>query len=202
MLKLLLFFIPFLTAFTAWATAWVLIGLVIYPLRPRRILGVTVQGFLIAHQDEIATTVAGEVASQIGSGKIKAIDQRAMDNLRPVIEQHLDTFLRVKIKEKLPVIATFIGESTIVKLKEGMLEEIEILLPEVITRYTSTLSTDPTVTGKISGMIASYPPAAIEEMLGPKLTSVRQKVPVIFAFAGLIMGIIISLLALWLHPVV
>ncbi len=202
MLKLLLFFIPFLTAFTAWATAWVLLGLVISPLRPRRVLGITVQGFLIAHQDEIATTVAGEVATQLGSGKIQAIDQRALDNLRPVIEQHLDTFLRVKLKEKLPVIATFIGESTIVKLKEGMLEEIEILLPEVISRYTSTLSTDPTVTGKISGMIASYPPAAIEELLGPKLASVRTKVPVIFAFAGLIIGILISLLALWLHPVV
>jgi hypothetical protein len=164
-------------------------------------LGVTVQGFLIAHQDEIAATVAGEVTSQLGTGKIQAIDQRALDNLRPVIEQHLDTFLRVKIKEKLPVVATFVGESTIVKLKEAMLEEIEILLPEVITRYTATLSTDPSVAGKISGMIASYPPAAIEEMLGPKLASVRTKVPVIFAFAGLIMGIIISLLALWLHPV-
>lgn len=202
MLKLLLFFLPFLTAFTAWATAWVLIGLVIHPLRPRRVLGVTVHGFLLSHQDEIATTISGAFASQLGSGKIQVIDQRALDNLRPIIEQHLDTFLRVKIKEKLPVIATFIGESTIVKLKEGMLEEIEILLPEVITRYTSSLSTDPSVAGKISGMIASYPPEAIEEMLGPKLASARKKVPVIFAFAGLIMGIIISLLALLLHPIV
>lgn len=201
MLKLLLFLIPFLTAFTAWATAWLLVGLVIYPLRPRRVFGISVQGFLLRYQDEIAISMAEAATAQLSTGKLEISDTRPIGNLRPLIEQHLDTFLRVKIKEKLPVIATFIGESTIAKLKEGMLEEIEILLPEVIAKYTSSLATDPSFAGKISGVIASYPPEAIEQLLAPGLGKARRQVPMIFAFAGLLLGIIISLVSLLLHPV-
>lgn len=200
MIKLLLFFLPFLTAFTAWCTAWVLLYMVLYPLTPKRFFGITLQGFIPRYQNQIAIKVAEGVVQELSGGNgLQLANPDTLQQLRPMIEHHLDSFLRVKLKEKMPVIAAFIGENTIVKLKEGMMEEIELLLPEVIARYTSSLTTDPALSGKISAVIANYPPASLDLLLGPYLLQARKRVPMIFAFIGLLLGIAVSMAAICLQ---
>lgn len=196
MIKLLLFFLPFLTAFTAWLTAWVLLYMVLYPLTPKKLFGITLQGFIPRYQHQIAIKVAEGIVQEMATGTgLRLTDPKTLHSLRPMIEHHLDSFLRVKLKEKMPVIAAFIGENTIVKLKEGMMEEIEMLLPEVIARYTSSLTTDPALSGKISGFIANYPPAALQQLIDPYLLQARKRVPMVFAFIGLLLGIAVALTA-------
>ncbi len=86
----------------------------------------------------IGSFAAGIINLDSVTGKLKDPEQLAQ--LTPAIEVHIDTFLRSKLQEKIPVIAPFIGESTIAKLKEGMMEEINILLPNVLNKYADSLS--------------------------------------------------------------
>jgi len=195
----LLILLPLVAAFTGWFTARVLLWMVLYPLAPRKIMGITFHGFLLKNQAEIAARVADGVVAELATGKALQIgDSNTLSSLQPMIEQHLDSFLRVKLKEKMPVIASFIGDSTIGKLKEGMMEEIQLLLPEVIATYTSSLITDPGMKNRIAAGITTYPTAKIEAHLSPYLGKAMTRIPVIFGLVGLLIGLIMSLILLFM----
>jgi fructose-1,6-bisphosphatase len=54
------------------------------------------------------------------------------DSIQPDIEKHVDYFLRVKLKEQIPVISVFIGEKTISQMKEVLQAELKNILPQII----------------------------------------------------------------------
>jgi hypothetical protein len=195
-MNIALLVLPVVAAFMAWFTARVLLYSVLYPLRPRRVLGFTMQGYLLKNQKSIAGKIVEGVMTELASSgdSLQLVSPETIKGLEPLIEQHLDSFLKVKLKEKMPVIASFIGDSTIIKLKAGMLEEIELLLPEVIAKYTSSLATDPTLKAKISGKLSDFSPELIDKHIGPQLKSAMGKVPLLFAVAGFVFGLIASLI--------
>lgn len=52
--------------------------------------------------------------------------------IKPYIETHVDHFLNHKLTEKVPAISMFVGPPTIAKLKEGIMEEFDVLAPSII----------------------------------------------------------------------
>lgn len=58
--------------------------------------------------------------------------------LLPFIDEKLTIFFNQTIKEKLPIIAMFIGEKTIVQLKAVFIEELTSILPSLIHVYSQT----------------------------------------------------------------
>ena len=60
----------------------------------------------------------------------------------PLIEKHMDDFLRNKLKEKMPMISMFIGDKTINTLKEVFLKEIEDLFPQVMKQFAGNLKSE------------------------------------------------------------
>lgn len=186
------FILPLLCAFTAWGTAYLLIYGILYPLQPIRIGGITIQGFLPARLQakphSIAVALAKEIVDNLQPDNL-AVDTAA---LRPTIEAHLDTYLRVRLREKMPVIASFIGDSTLLKLKESMIEEIDTLLPQVMATYISTSLTKATVYVKVLPIIRGITGTKLEEVAGPALQKARRRVPLMFALAGLCMGAIFA----------
>ena len=104
----------------------------------------------------------------------------------PIVETHVDDFLRNKLKEKMPMIGMFIGEKTIGNLKEVFLKEIEDLFPQVLTQFTSNLRNQ----------------VDVEKMIATKITAVSAKqwgktlLPALkyFQLAGGVTGFIIGLI--------
>src|ERR1043165_8678261 len=134
---------PVFAAFIGWFTTWIAIYMLFHPRNPKRIFGLTIQGVFPKRQQLVAEKLGSVVAKElIHFNEIASLlkDPAALSGLTPTIEKHLDNFLHVKLKEKMPVISMFVGEGTISKLKEGMLEEINTLLPELIHKYTDNLS--------------------------------------------------------------
>ncbi|MCF8451474.1 MAG: hypothetical protein K9G49_16500 [Taibaiella sp.] len=191
---ILLYLLPVATSFTAWLTARIIIYSALYPLSPTKIFGFTLQGVLIKNQKQIAERIGEGVMlelAQAGS-KIELVNPDTIKSLQPLIEQHLDSFLRVKLKEKMPVIASFIGDNTILKLKGGMMEEIELLLPEIIVRYTQSVITNPAIKTTITEKIAAYPATRIEAQIAPTLKHAMARVPLLFAVGGLLVGLMLA----------
>lgn len=54
------------------------------------------------------------------------------NKFKPAIEEHVDHFLNVKLQEKVPALAMFIGPPTIASIKSGLMEEIDGLLPKLM----------------------------------------------------------------------
>src|SRR5437016_3610666 len=129
---------PFISAFIGWVTTWVAIKMLFHPRYPKRFLGITIQGVFPKRQKQVAEKLGAVVARDlIHFDEIAVLlkDPEQLNNLTPTIEKHLDNFLQVKLKEKLPVISMFVGEGTMQKIKDGMMEEIALLLPEIISQY-------------------------------------------------------------------
>lgn len=192
MVSILLLALPLLTALTAWGTAYLLIHSVLYPLTPFRVAGITIQGFLPsylhANNDEITHRLAQEIVNKLQASDLQ-VDTATV---KPIIEAHLDTYLRVRLREKMPVIASFIGDSTLAKLKESMIEEIDALLPQVIASFLASSATPANVQAKVSAIIKGITPAKLEAIAAPILQQVRSRVSVLFALFGLIVGSIAS----------
>lgn len=194
--KALIFLLPVATAFTAWFTAWAMLYFVLYPISPIKFLGFTLQGFLLKNQQDIAEKVGEGIAKELAAQDISSLlaDENALKGVYPLIEQHLDNFLRIKLKEKMPIISAFIGNNTIEKLKDGMMEEITVLLPEVITKYAGNILTNPAVKTKITQSIATYPAEKIKANLAPILKQAMSKLPIMFALVGLVIGAVVAVI--------
>ena len=84
---------------------------------------------------------------------------RDPDNLKkvmPLIEQHVDEFLKVKLKAEIPVIGMFIGDKTILSIKKVFLQEIEILFPEIMNAFAGNLKKEMNVERMITERIESF----------------------------------------------
>ena len=188
--------LPLTCAFVAWLSVRCVFYFMIYPVQPSSILGIKVQGILFGSRQQIAAYIATAVATELkNSGEAFVTSMVGGDSLQavhPMIEAHLDSFLRVKLKEKMPVIAAFIGESTIVKLKEGMMEEITLLLPEVITSFTGKMVAHPEISNHISQRINAVSADTIIDSIPPQLKKMFALVPIYAAVIGSLIGALVA----------
>jgi uncharacterized membrane protein YheB (UPF0754 family) len=188
---------PLVAAFIGWFTTWIAIYMLFHPRKPKRFLGITIQGVFPKRQNLVAEKLGSVVASElIHFNEIAARlkDPEALSELTPTIEKHLDNFLHVKLKEKMPVISMFVGEGTLQKIKEGMLEEIEQLLPELIHKYTDTLSHKIDIQKMVTEKVAAYSSDKLEDIL----LSVMKKEFVFLELIAAVLGLLIGLIQMGL----
>lgn len=193
MMTTFLFVLPLISAIVGAATAWLMVCMLLQPVKPVNFMGISMQGYLFRKKPEVASVVSNIVADRVGKdgdNKFISIGQDALADLNPIIEQHIDTFLLVKLNEKLPVIASFVGGSTMKKLKAGMMEEIELLLPEVIDRYISSLVQNTELKTKIAEAVNNYPDEKLVEHLMPVVRNIRNRAALTFGTVGGIVGAI------------
>lgn len=194
---MLIYLIPFISAFIGWFTNWIAIKMLFHPKDPKRILGVTLQGIFPKRQKQFATKLGTVVANELLHfdeiiGRIKdPVNQR---DLAPFIETHIDEFLQVKLKEKLPVISMFVGEGMIQKIKEGLMEEIEVLLPELINRFTDKLNESVDVEQIVTEKVSNFSSDKLEEILVSIMQKEFRFVEIIGGVLGFVIGLVQVLL--------
>src|SRR5690349_13873412 len=96
-----LLIIPLLTAFTGWISV-VFIGKMLVRSIPRM-------------QPQLSKTLAELAASEIVSFPLGSVleNPRNFENIKPLVETHVDDFLRKKLPVEMPMIGMFIGDKTI-----------------------------------------------------------------------------------------
>ncbi len=188
---------PLIAAFTGWFTTWIAIKMLFHPRKPIRFMGITLQGIFPKRQNQVADKIGNMVAMELihfDDIASRINDPEELQKLTPVIEKHLDDFLKVKLKEKLPVIAMFVTGSTLDKIKEGMLEEINILLPDLISRYTDSLSQKIDIKKMVTQKVANFSSDKLEQIL----ESVMKKEFAFLEIIGGVLGFIIGLIQMGL----
>jgi len=188
-----LILIPLLSAFTGWIAIKIVVKLVFRPLLPQKIMGIKWQGILPAHKQQMAEKIgkiaANEFASFTGIEE-KISDPGNMEKIKPLIETHIDDFLRNKLKEQMPMIGMFIGDKTITTLKVVFMQEIESLFPQVMQQFAGQLKNDLNIEQMVVSKIAGVSSAQIESLLYQKLAKEFQMAAMIGAAAGLLIGLI------------
>jgi hypothetical protein len=99
----------------------------------------------------------------------------------PLIEMHVDDFLKNKLSKEHPMISMFIGDKTIASLKRTFMQEIELMMPQVLEKLVVDLSVS----------FKTRLPALIREPL--------KKISLKIQLAGLLLGFIIGIIHLLIN---
>ncbi len=193
MSTLSLFAQPFVSAFIGWFTTWLAFYMLFHPRKPIRIFGLTIQGIFPKRQHIFAIKLGNVVANDLLNAteiaaKIKDPEQLA--SVMPDIEKHIDTFLNTRLKEKLPVIAMFVGQGMLEKVKESLMEEIQVMLPEVIGKYADNLVHKIDVQKMVTEKVAGFSSDKLEEILSAVMKREFRLIEAICGVFGFLIGLI------------
>lgn len=197
-----LYTIPFISAFIHWLTIWMALKLLFHPRRPRKILGFTLHGVFPKRQQQIAESLGRIVGQELLS--FRDIEQTIanpanVQKILPLAEEHIDNFLRNKLKESMPMIAMFIGDKTINQLKAVFMKELEDLFPVIMKNYVTHLQNDLDLERIVTEKIAGFSSDRLEVMLNQILTKEFRFVEVIGAALGFFIGVVQILLTLFMQ---
>ncbi len=188
-----LYTIPFISAFIHWLTIWMALKLLFHPREPKKILGFTLHGVFPKRQRQIAESlgrIVGQELLSFGDIEKTITDPQNVQKILPLAEEHIDHFLRTKLKESMPMISMFIGDKTILQLKTVFMQELEQLFPVIMKNYVSNLKNDLDLERIVVDKIANFSSGRLEEMLNQILTKEFRFVEVIGAALGFFIGLL------------
>lgn len=178
-----LYIIPFLGALTGWLTNKIMI---LFALRA-----------FSKRQQQLADQTGEFVATQLFSFddvRQQLADPDKIKSMIPVVEAHMDTFLREKLPEAMPVFKMFIGDSTIQQVKKVLVTELDNMFPEIIDQYLQRAQKELDVRAIVSKKISSLSADQLKKLL---TVSLRRELRMA-ELGGAVIGFIIGLLQLWI----
>jgi len=189
--------IPLLSAFIGWVVNRLARRLLFHPLDPRKILGITFQGVFPKRQQQFAEKLGKLVSTELFSFdgmEEKISNPENMKKIMPLIEDHIDDFLRNRLGKEMPMVGMFIGDKTIGKLKESFMKEIELLFPQVMKQYASNLKEEIDLEQIVVKKIAGFSSNRLEEVLLKVMSREFRLLEIVGAVTGFIIGLILVLI--------
>lgn len=107
-------FIPIMTALFGWMVAWLF-----------------VKALFINWKGGLSQSISSLKIEQLITTEVSL---KQFDLLLPTLDKHLDDFFNLKLTQKMPMIAMFIGNKTIDQLKEVFIEELKLMFPELVQK--------------------------------------------------------------------
>lgn len=191
LLKIIL--IPLISAFIGWFTNWIAIKMLFHPKIPKKILGVTFHGIFPKRQQQFAEKLGKLVSQELLS--FKDIEQKitSPENLKkimPVVDAHIEQFLRVKLADAMPMISMFIGDKTIAQLKDVFMKELEILFPQLMSNYMNNLQSELDLEKIVTQKVSNFSSDKLEEILNAIMSKEFRFVEIIGAILGFVIGVL------------
>lgn len=185
--------IPVISAFIHWLTIWMALRMLFHPRKPKKILWLTLHGVFPKRQQQIAESlgkIVGQELLSFGDIEKTITNPDNVKKILPLAEEHIDHFLRTKLKESMPIVSMFIGDKTITQLKTVFMKELEELFPAIMKNYVSNLKNDLDLEKIVVEKIANFSSDKLEQMLNQILTKEFRFVEVIGAALGFFIGLL------------
>ena len=182
-----------LSTFTGWVTTWIAIKMLFHPRKPINIFGFKIQGIFPKNQQLIAEKLGQVVSKEFLSFaeiEAKVTNPDNLQQLKPEIEHHIDSFLKEKLKTVFPMLSMFIGEKTITQLKDAFLMELENLFPILMKSYMTKLEKDLDLEKIVTEKVASFSSEKLEDILNQITKKEFQFLEVIGGVFGLLIGLL------------
>jgi uncharacterized membrane protein YheB (UPF0754 family) len=168
-----------------------------HPREPKNFFGITLQGIFPKRQQQFAQKLGQLVSKELISfddivGKINKPEtiQKAI----PFVEEHIDKFIKTKLKEEIPLLSMFINDKSMESIKKGMVHEIESLFPLLITKMTDGVKNDLDIEQIVMRKVSNFSSDKLEEILNAIMSKEFRFVEIIGAVLGFLIGLIQILL--------
>lgn len=174
-----LFIIPLLTTLTGWIINSIGIALFLKRILPKKLPQLARQ----------TGKFAGTLIS-FDSIEKKINDPKSIQKILPMIETHVDDFLKNKLVQEMPFLSMFIGDKTIASVKKVFMQEIQTLFPQVLSQFTGNLSEEFNVEKLVTSKLSSIPPSDLEKIMKENMAKELQLFRLWGAFGGFLAGLI------------
>jgi uncharacterized membrane protein YheB (UPF0754 family) len=185
--------IPLISAFIGWFTNWIAIKMLFHPRLPVMVLGITFQGIFPKRQHQFAQKLGKLVSEELLSFKdieAKITDGGNLKQVMPIVETHIDNFLRNKLASEMPIISMFIGDKTIEQLKSVFMKELESLFPVLMTSYMDKLRHELDLEAIVTEKVSNFSSDKLEEILQSIMSKEFKFIEIIGAVLGFLIGIL------------
>lgn len=196
---MIVYLIPFISAFIGWVTNWVAIKMLFHPRQPMNLGLFTLQGIFPKRQRQFAEKLGKLVADELLSFediRQKLTDPEKIKKVIPLLEDHLEHFLRKKLPDAMPVLSMFIGDSTIQQIKGVLLTELDSLFPMMIEQYLQSVKDDLDLEHIVREKVAAFSSDKLEQVLISIMSKEFRFVEIIGGVLGFIIGLIQLLITL------
>lgn len=190
--------LPFIAAFIGWLTNWIAVKMLFHPKEKTKILFIEFQGIFPKRQAQLAEKLGEVVAKElISTGDIKALlKDYDREKINLVIEKHLDSFLKDKLKEAFPMLAMFLTDGMVESIKQILIKELDAVLPNVIESYVDNLDSKLDIKSMVSKKVANLSSDKLEDLLNAILKKEFFFIEVVGGVLGFFIGIIQVILVL------
>jgi uncharacterized membrane protein YheB (UPF0754 family) len=183
--------IPLISAFIGYFTNWIAIKMLFHPRKPYRIAGMTIQGVFPKRQQQFAEKLGRLVSKELLSfsdieAKITGIEN--LKKIMPVVDAHVDDFLRNRLSDVFPVLSMFIGDKTIGQLKGFFMAELENLFPTLMKAYMKNLQSELDLERIVTEKVAGFSTDKLEDLLKGIMAREFRFVEIIGGAVGLLIG--------------
>lgn len=193
----MLWAIPVISAFIGWFTNWIAIKMLFHPREPKKIAGITVQGIFPKRQRQFAIQLGKLVSNELLSFseiEQKISDPANVEKILPLLEAHIDTFLKEKLTAEIPMIGMLLGEKTIGLVKGIFIKELQQLFPMLMKQYMNTLENELDLEKIVIEKVGKFSSDKLEDVLNQIMSTEFRFVEIIGAVLGFIIGLVQVLL--------
>lgn len=187
------YLIPFISAFIGWFTNWIAIKMLFHPKMPMKIGPFVLQGIFPKRQRQFAEKLGKLVADELLSFddiRAKLTDPEKIKNIIPMVEEHLEHFLRNKLPQAMPVLAMFIGDSTINQIKTVLVAELDSLFPKMIDQYLQNTQSELDLERIVTDKVSNFSSDKLEQILQGIMSREFRFVEIIGGVLGFVIGLI------------
>lgn len=188
-----LFVIPFVSALAGWLITRLALRLLFHPQKPVKILGFTVQGIFPRKRNNYALKL-GKLASDnffsFTEIEKKIGDPANIEKILPILEIHIDTFLREKLPAQIPMLGMLIGDKTIAQVKAVFMKELEEIFPTLINEYMGSLHNELNFEKIVMEKASAFSNEKLEDIFKKTLSAELTSVEIFGAVLGFIIGLI------------
>jgi len=170
-----LFILPVISALLGW---------IIHRIAARALFRSTISRRQPLLAEKLGRLAAAEFSHLDMEQKIN--DPAHIQKVMPLVEAHMDDFLRHRLQEQMPMISMFLGDKTIQTLKAVFLKEIETLFPQILAQFAGNIKSELDIEKIVTARIAAISPALLEKQLSKEL----RFIPFLGAIGGFLIGII------------
>lgn len=194
---MLIYTLPFIAAITGWVTNFLAIKMLFHPKKKVNLGLFSIQGIFPKRHDVLAARLGKIVSTELFS--ISDIKERftsasSMVEINKVLDEKLEDFLDVKLKDTLPMLAMFLNKDAKAKIKNTLHEEFQNILPDILNKYSDKLEREIDVEDIVSKKVSAFSTDKLEQIL----FSIMKKEFKFIEIMGAVLGFLIGLIQLLL----
>ncbi len=197
----MIYLFPFVSAFIGWVTNWIAIKMLFHPRVEKKMLGIRIQGIFPKRQQQFAEKLGSLVARELISFddlSVKINSPQTIQSILPVVETHVNQFIDTKLKEEIPLLSMFITDNTLVKIKKGIVHEVELMFPNLLQNMLTGLEKDLDVERIVINKVQNFSSDKLESILMDIMKKEFKFVELVGAVLGFLIGVLQLILTMWL----